>query len=160
MPVVPKTNFKKFLSNFFGKMSLPQTFYFSISNYWYKLTLVGSGPSHTLTHPLAPLFNLSFFSPQPLPTVHCALGDCPLCTGHWPLSSAQCQRPTVHWQRPTAFCNCPHPTAYCPQSTAHCLLPTAQWGKGTELKMTEWKTTVCVYRLHLKVALPRSKRLI
>ena len=25
--------------------------------------------------------------------------------------------------------------------------------------MTEWKTTHCIYRLHLKVSLPRSKRL-
>ena len=30
--------FKKCLSNFLGKMSLPQTKYFSISNFLYKLT--------------------------------------------------------------------------------------------------------------------------
>ena len=36
-PVVPK-KIKKCLSIFFGKMSLPQTVYFSISNFLYKLT--------------------------------------------------------------------------------------------------------------------------
>ena len=30
--------FNKCLSIFFGKMSLPQTVFFSISNFWYKLT--------------------------------------------------------------------------------------------------------------------------
>ena len=38
MPNLQRKKFKKFLSIFVGKMSLPQTVYFSISNFWYKLT--------------------------------------------------------------------------------------------------------------------------
>ena len=99
--------------------------------------IVGSGPLHTLTHPLAPLFNISFFSPLPQPTVHCPLGDCPLSTVHCPLSRTHCQWPTVSVHCPLSTAHCPRPTAYCPLPTAHCLLPTAyclllkaQWVKG------------------------------
>ena len=37
-PVVPKQNLKNAFPFFFGKMSLPHTVYFSISNFLYKLT--------------------------------------------------------------------------------------------------------------------------
>ena len=37
-PVVPKQFFLNTFPFFFGKMSLPQTVYFSISNFFYKLT--------------------------------------------------------------------------------------------------------------------------
>ena len=37
-PVVPTNFFLKCLSIFMGKMSLPQTVYFTISNFLYKLT--------------------------------------------------------------------------------------------------------------------------
>ena len=40
-----KIFFIKMPLNFFGKMSLPQTVYFSISNFWYKLTQPNEHPN-------------------------------------------------------------------------------------------------------------------
>ena len=37
-PFVQKINFKKFRKHFLGEMALPQTAFFSISNFWLKLT--------------------------------------------------------------------------------------------------------------------------
>ena len=50
-PVVPTNFFKKCLSIFMGKMSLPQTVYFTISNFLYKLTQPNI---HTKTPELCP----------------------------------------------------------------------------------------------------------